>query len=88
MIASFRLTKRFVISSRDPNPASAPHWQRGVMEARSADRLPTGKMWVYEPKWDGFRCLLARLGEIEYGLCSMHCRKEREAWENPLQCEA
>jgi ATP-dependent DNA ligase len=30
------------------------------MEARSVDRLPIGEVWQYEPKWDGFRCLLAR----------------------------
>jgi ATP-dependent DNA ligase len=27
------------------------------MEADSADALPDGKVWLYEPKWDGFRCL-------------------------------
>lgn len=27
------------------------------MEARSAERLPEGDGWQYEPKWDGFRCL-------------------------------
>jgi ATP-dependent DNA ligase len=27
------------------------------MEADSADALPNGKAWLYEPKWDGFRCL-------------------------------
>ncbi len=27
------------------------------MEADSADALPNGKSWLYEPKWDGFRCL-------------------------------
>jgi ATP-dependent DNA ligase len=27
------------------------------MEANSADALPNGKSWLYEPKWDGFRCL-------------------------------
>jgi len=32
------------------------------MEARSVDRIPSGKIWQYEPKWDGFRCLLARHG--------------------------
>ena len=32
------------------------------MEARSASRLPTGKGWLYEPKWDGFRCLAFRKG--------------------------
>ena len=32
------------------------------MEARSVDAIPRGKEWQYEPKWDGFRCLLARHG--------------------------
>jgi ATP-dependent DNA ligase len=27
------------------------------MEARTADALPVGDEWQYEPKWDGFRCL-------------------------------
>lgn len=27
------------------------------MEALLVDRLPEGKQWRYEPKWDGFRCL-------------------------------
>ena len=31
-----------------------------AMEARSVDAIPTGEEWQYEPKWDGFRCLLAR----------------------------
>lgn len=30
------------------------------MEALSVDVIPTGKQWRYEPKWDGFRCLLFR----------------------------
>ncbi|QDP27154.1 ATP-dependent DNA ligase [Bradyrhizobium cosmicum] len=33
------------------------------MEARSVDTIPRGKAWQYEPKWDGFRCLLARSGK-------------------------
>jgi ATP-dependent DNA ligase len=32
------------------------------MEARSVDAIPQGREWQYEPKWDGFRCLLARDG--------------------------
>ncbi|MCC8954136.1 ATP-dependent DNA ligase [Bradyrhizobium sp. Pear77] len=32
------------------------------MEARSVDTLPIGEEWLYEPKWDGFRCLLVRKG--------------------------
>jgi ATP-dependent DNA ligase len=28
-----------------------------VMEAASVAELPTGDGWIYEPKWDGFRCL-------------------------------
>jgi ATP-dependent DNA ligase len=31
-----------------------------AMEARSVDAIPEGKEWQYEPKWDGFRCLLMR----------------------------
>ncbi len=34
-----------------------------AMEARSVDTIPTGEGWQYEPKWDGFRCLLARDAE-------------------------
>jgi ATP-dependent DNA ligase len=30
------------------------------MEARSVDTIPRGDEWQYEPKWDGFRCLLSR----------------------------
>ncbi len=33
------------------------------MEARPAGRLPAGEGWLYEPKWDGFRCLLFRRGK-------------------------
>jgi ATP-dependent DNA ligase len=33
------------------------------MEARSVDDIPRGKEWQYEPKWDGFRCLLSRDGD-------------------------
>jgi len=32
------------------------------MEARSVDAIPRGAEWQYEPKWDGFRCLLSRRG--------------------------
>src|SRR5438270_4653946 len=34
-----------------------------AMEARSVDTIPRGPQWQYEPKWDGFRCLLSRDGE-------------------------
>src|SRR3954449_4926739 len=33
-----------------------------AMEARSVDTIPRGNEWQYEPKWDGFRCLLYRDG--------------------------
>jgi ATP-dependent DNA ligase len=33
-----------------------------LMEAESVARLPRGAQWQYEPKWDGFRCLLIRDG--------------------------
>jgi len=32
------------------------------MEALSVDEIPEGIDWQYEPKWDGFRCLIFRDG--------------------------
>jgi ATP-dependent DNA ligase len=32
-------------------------------EARSAKELPQESGWLYEPKWDGFRCLAFRQGD-------------------------
>ena len=32
------------------------------MEAKLVDELPKGDGWQYEPKWDGFRCLVFRDG--------------------------
>jgi ATP-dependent DNA ligase len=32
------------------------------MEAKLVDSLPEGEDWQYEPKWDGFRCLVFRDG--------------------------
>ena len=32
------------------------------MEALSVADIPTGEEWQYEPKWDGFRCLVFRDG--------------------------
>ncbi|HSN87238.1 MAG TPA: ATP-dependent DNA ligase [Thermoanaerobaculia bacterium] len=33
------------------------------MEARSEEKIPKGDGWLYEPKWDGFRCLAFRKGK-------------------------
>lgn len=33
------------------------------MEAKLVGELPTGEGWQFEPKWDGFRCLVFRDGE-------------------------
>jgi ATP-dependent DNA ligase len=32
------------------------------MEATSVETIPVGDSWQYEPKWDGFRCLVFRDG--------------------------
>ncbi|WP_420137029.1 ATP-dependent DNA ligase [Sphingomonas sp.] len=40
----------------DAEPTIAP------MEARLVDALPSGAEWIYEPKWDGFRCIARRDG--------------------------
>jgi ATP-dependent DNA ligase len=34
------------------------------MEAKSVDRLPDESGWQYEPKWDGFRCLAFKAGDV------------------------
>jgi ATP-dependent DNA ligase len=34
------------------------------MEALAAATLPEGPEWQYEPKWDGFRCLASRDGDL------------------------
>ena len=47
---------------------SAAHGVRSVskkiepMEARRVDELPRGPNWQYEPKWDGFRCMVSKNG--------------------------
>jgi ATP-dependent DNA ligase len=33
------------------------------MEAKSLDALPEGGGWQFEPKWDGFRCLVFKAGQ-------------------------
>src|SRR5215212_9876131 len=33
------------------------------MEALSVKAIPEGDAWQYEPKWDGFRCLVFRDGK-------------------------
>lgn len=41
------------------------------MLAKNAARLPAGERWLFEPKWDGFRCLVFRDGD-EVALWSRH----------------
>jgi ATP-dependent DNA ligase len=43
------------------------------MLAKAAGEIPEGDDWLYEPKWDGFRCIVFRAGD-EIELAS---RKER-----------
>jgi len=43
-----------------PLPIKPPY---SPMEALSVDAIPTGPNWQYEPKWDGFRCLVFRDGK-------------------------
>ena len=33
------------------------------MLAKLSDEIPTGEGWLYEPKWDGFRCIVFRDGD-------------------------
>jgi ATP-dependent DNA ligase len=34
-----------------------------AMEADTGEEIPRGEGWLYEPKWDGFRCLAYRDGD-------------------------
>jgi ATP-dependent DNA ligase len=43
--------------------ARALHPPLPPMEAESVDEIPVGPEWQYEPKWDGFRCLVFRDGK-------------------------
>src|SRR5262249_34406145 len=52
--ASFARLRR--VGGRKLRPPFAP------MEALSVEEIPTGSGWQYEPKWDGFRCLVFRNG--------------------------
>ena len=36
------------------------------MEATTAETIPEGPEWCYEPKWDGFRCIVFRDGDEVY----------------------
>ena len=42
------------------------HLPFSPMEAFSVDQIPIGKEWRYEPKWDGFRCLVFSRWRQEY----------------------
>ncbi|WP_256441608.1 ATP-dependent DNA ligase [Bradyrhizobium sp. sGM-13] len=50
-------------SSLPPGKARRRSAPLTAMEARSVDVIPRGAEWQYEPKWDGFRCLLSRHGD-------------------------
>jgi ATP-dependent DNA ligase len=51
------------MTARKSSPSAKPKTALlAAMEARSVDTIPRGSEWQYEPKWDGFRCLLSRQG--------------------------
>jgi ATP-dependent DNA ligase len=54
------------------------------MEALLVDRIPAGREWPYEPKWDGFRCIAFKDGtQIE--LQSKNCQSLRRYFPELLQ---
>jgi ATP-dependent DNA ligase len=48
------------MSSRERVMSLALHPPFPPMEALSVEQVPKGEDWQYEPKWDGFRCLVFR----------------------------
>src|SRR5262249_50814393 len=55
-----RVRSRPATKAGPPRPAQGSASRIEPMEARSVDAIPIGERWQYEPKWDGFRCLLER----------------------------
>jgi ATP-dependent DNA ligase len=52
------------VSSGEAYPGFALPLETVPMEARSSEDLPdAGGPWQYEPKWDGFRCLVFKFGD-------------------------
>jgi ATP-dependent DNA ligase len=45
-------------------PSTLSPSRLAAMEARPVATLPEGPEWQYEPKWDGFRCLAFRDGDV------------------------
>ena len=64
-----RATDRVTEGVQRPPEQSFPRIQLPIKppfppaEAKSVDEIPEGKNWLYEPKWDGFRCLVFRKGD-------------------------
>ena len=57
------MTRRAEPADAAPSKAGPPlPVTTAPMEARTADELPEGAGWQFEPKWDGFRCLVFRHG--------------------------
>jgi ATP-dependent DNA ligase len=50
-----------VVRSSKPQPRW-PAFPFPPMESREVDALPRGAEWLYEPKWDGFRCIAFKDG--------------------------
>ncbi len=44
-------------------PGAQPRAEIEPMEALLVSQIPQGEQWVYEPKWDGFRCITFRDGD-------------------------
>jgi ATP-dependent DNA ligase len=49
-------------TSKEAGPFGLP-LDFAPMESRAATELPDGADWWFEPKWDGFRCLVFKEGE-------------------------
>src|SRR5690349_12185743 len=62
---------RLLMTSLDALPLRPP---LQPMLARLERTLPVGEGWLYEPKWDGFRCLAFRSG-ADVALTSRHGRR-------------
>ena len=48
-----------------------------AMDAKAVDEIPIGDEWQYEPKWDGFRAIVFRDGDVAWVKRKNAARLER-----------
>ena len=72
--------KNWLLLRKDANGAGGMRY--AAMSASSADRLPLGEGWVFEPKWDGYRASVRVVG----GETTFTSRRGNDLTERFAEC--